>query len=100
MGGETGSSVIARILPAVRRIVEMHPDKNVMLVAHKATNRLLVCSLLGLDPQSYRFRLDQSPAALNILDFVDGQPPRLVLYNDISHCLFGGVPVIEWRREQ
>jgi hypothetical protein len=40
------------------------------LIAVKGTNRLLISSLLGFDMRSYRDRLDQSPAALNILDFM------------------------------
>ena len=42
-------------------------------------------SLLGFDPRKYRDRLDQSPCALNILDFKDVAHARLTLFNDTSH---------------
>jgi broad specificity phosphatase PhoE len=84
-GGESGLSVTARALPELLAIVTAHPNVHVLAVSHKATIRLLVSSLLGFDPRSYRDRLDQSPASLNILDFKDPTRARLTLYNDTSH---------------
>jgi len=83
--GETGLSVTARALPALLKIVEDHCDERIVVVSHKATIRLLLSSLLGFDPRKYRDRLDQSPCALNILDFKDVAHPRLTLFNDTSH---------------
>lgn len=84
-GGETGLAVLARALPVVRTIVSSHPERSVIVVAHKATLRLLISSLLGFDPRGYRDRLDQSPACLNVLDFKDATRARLMLFNDVSH---------------
>ena len=84
-GGETGLAVTARALPALLEIVQRHCDAEVLVVSHKATIRLLLSSLLGFDPRKYRDRLDQSPAALNILDFKDAAHARLTLFNDTSH---------------
>lgn len=83
--GESGLQVTARALPALLKIVEGHPDQRILIVSHKATIRLLLSSLLGFDPRKYRDRLDQSPCALNILDFKDVTHPRLTLFNDTSH---------------
>jgi probable phosphoglycerate mutase len=83
--GESGISVLARALPVIRDIVVHHKDKNVLVVSHKATLRLLISSLLGFDVRGYRDRLDQAPACLNILDFKDTVRARLMLFNDISH---------------
>jgi len=84
-GGESGLSVMARALPVLRRIVVANTDKTVAIVSHKATIRLVLCSLLGIDARGYRDRLDQSPACLNALDFKDPVRARLVVYNDTSH---------------
>ena len=84
-GGETGLAVTARALPALLEVVQRHCDATVLVVSHKATIRLLLSSLLGFDPRKYRDRLDQSPAALNILDFKDAAHARLTLFNDTSH---------------
>ena len=84
-GGESGLSVMARALPVLRAIVVAHPSQTVAVVSHKATIRLLLSSLLGIDARGYRDRLDQAPACLNILDFKDAVRARLMLYNDTSH---------------
>lgn len=84
-GGEMGVQVMARALPVISEIVLAHPGKNVLVVSHKATIRLLVASLLGFDARGYRDRLDQSPACLNVLDFKSPVRARLMLFNDVSH---------------
>jgi probable phosphoglycerate mutase len=90
IGGESGINVLNRALPVMRRIVEQHRHRSVVVVSHKGTNRLLISSLLGFDVRGYRDRLDQSPAALTILDFMNEVRPRLRLFNDVSH--YEGIP--------
>jgi probable phosphoglycerate mutase len=85
LGGESGLAVTARALPALIELVREYPDKNILIVSHKATIRLLLSSLLGFDPRRYRDNLDQKPAALNIVDFRDATRARLTLFNDTSH---------------
>jgi probable phosphoglycerate mutase len=84
-GGESGVAVLARALPLVREIVTAHPDRQVLVVSHKATLRLVLSSLLAFDPRGYRDRLEQSPACLNVVDFKDPVRARLMLFNDTSH---------------
>lgn len=84
-GGESGLSVMARALPVLRKIVLAHDKQTVAVVSHKATIRLVLSSLLGIEPRGYRDRLDQSPACLNVIDFKDTVRARLMLYNDTSH---------------
>ena len=84
-GAESGVAVLARALPAIRQIVTAHEGQTVLVVSHKATIRLVLCGLLGIDARGYRDRLDQSPACLNVLDFKDPVRARLTLFNDTSH---------------
>jgi broad specificity phosphatase PhoE len=84
-GGESGVSVLARVLPAVREIIVRHAGQKVLAVSHKATIRILLSSVLGFDTRGYRDRLDQAPASLNVLDFRDPVRARLMLFNDTSH---------------
>jgi broad specificity phosphatase PhoE len=88
-GGESGLSVMARALPVLREIVLGHPEHAIVVVSHKATIRLLLSAVLGIDARGYRDRLDQAPACLNALDFKDPVRARLVLFNDISHYAAG-----------
>jgi broad specificity phosphatase PhoE len=84
-GGETGLAVTARALPALLEIVASHPEGRVLVVSHKATIRLLVCAVIGIDPRGYRDRLESAPASLSALDFRDPSRARLALFNDTSH---------------
>jgi len=92
-GGESGLAVTARALPTLIQLVRTHPGENIMVVSHKATIRLLLSTLLGFDPRRYRDNLDQSPAALNIIDFKDCTRARLTLFNDTSHYAEEGLAI-------
>jgi probable phosphoglycerate mutase len=92
-GGESGLAVTARALPALMDIIRANAGGNILVVSHKGTIRLLLSSLLGFDPRRYRDNLDQSPAALNIVDFRDPSRARLTLFNDTSHYENGGLAI-------
>ena len=83
--GESGVAVMARALPVLRGIVKRHPAQKVAVISHKATIRLLLASLLGIDARRYRDRLELAPCSLNVIDFKDPVRARLMLYNDTSH---------------
>jgi broad specificity phosphatase PhoE len=92
-GGESGLAVTARALPALIEIVRKQAGASAIVVSHKATIRLLISLLLGFDPRRYRDNLDQSPAALNIVDFKDPTRARLTLFNDTSHYAEAGLAI-------
>jgi broad specificity phosphatase PhoE len=92
-GGESGLAVTSRALPALLEIVRAHEGEKVVVVSHKATIRLLLSLLLGFDPRRYRDNLDQSPAALNIVDFRSPTRARLTLFNDTSHYAEAGLAI-------
>jgi broad specificity phosphatase PhoE len=89
LGGESGLEVLRRSLPAALEIVDRHRGGRVLVVSHKATLRLLLCSWLGIDPAGYRDRLDLSPCGLTVLDVDESGRGRLLLYNDVSHYASG-----------
>jgi probable phosphoglycerate mutase len=84
-GGESGVMVMARALPVLREAVLAHSGQCVAVVSHKATIRLMIASLMGIDARGYRDRLDLAPASLSVLDFKDPVRARLIVYNDTSH---------------
>ena len=90
-GGEAGQQVLVRALPVMNDIILRHAGQSVLVVAHKATNRLLIARWLGFDLRSYRDRIEQLPACLNLLDFKSPDEARLVLLNDVSHYDLAGV---------
>jgi alpha-ribazole phosphatase len=83
-GGETGAAVAARAVPAVEEIVRRHPDGRVLVVAHKTTIRIIVCSLLGIALDLYRVRIAAPVASFTAIEFQD-TGPILTLLGDASH---------------
>lgn len=53
-GGESGVAAIARAYAALVRIVKEHPGGRVLIVGHSTLARLLMCELLGIQPNNYR----------------------------------------------
>jgi probable phosphoglycerate mutase len=90
-GGETGQHVLERALPVMNDIILRHAGQSVLVVAHKATNRLLIAHWMGIDLRGYRDRIEQLPACLNLLDFKGPDHVRLILLNDVSHYDLAGV---------
>jgi probable phosphoglycerate mutase len=68
-GGETAFQVASRATLVITEIEETYPDGNVLVVSHKATLRILLCSLLGIDLGRYRDRLDMPAASVSIVKF-------------------------------
>ena len=56
-GGETANAVAQRGVQVVEEIKERFDTGNVLIVAHKATIRIVLCALLGIDIGRFRFRL-------------------------------------------
>lgn len=83
--GESGLSLVARVRPAIDRIVEAHPDEVVVVAAHKTVNRLLICSLFNIPLKYYRWVIWQSVACLNIINFVSSDAVSLIKLNDTCH---------------
>lgn len=82
-GGESVEELDRRVGSFLDRLKKHSPEETVLIVAHSAPLRLLVCRLLGIELQCWRqFRLDL--ASLSILDTYS-QGVILSRLNDISH---------------
>jgi probable phosphoglycerate mutase len=68
----------------LEEIERTHPSGNVLMVSHKATVRILLCSLLGIDVGRYRDRLSMPVAALSIVEMME-QGPLLLVLGDRTH---------------
>jgi broad specificity phosphatase PhoE len=76
-------AVRQRVVAAILEIAVRHPADTVAVVAHKGTNRLFLCHILGMEPRYYR-RVGQENAALNLLTY-EGARWRVHLVNDTLH---------------
>src|ERR1700730_153199 len=56
-GGELAITIARRSLQAIDQIKQQYTDGNVLVVSHKATIRIIICSLLGIDVGRFRYRL-------------------------------------------
>ena len=83
-GGETAFDVAARAAPVIERIRADHTEGRVLVVSHKATIRILVCALLGLDVRMFRIRIGQPVAAVTRFDIGPGGA-KLVALGDVGH---------------
>ncbi|QFZ92076.2 histidine phosphatase family protein [Synechococcus elongatus] len=83
-GGESAVVVASRVSLVIQEITETIADGNVLVVSHKATLRILLCNLLGIDLGRYRDRIAMPVASLSILSF-DQHGPCLERLGDRSH---------------
>ena len=68
-GGETAVQLASRASLAIAEIQEQYASGNVLVVSHKATIRVILCSLLGIDMGRYRDRIDVPAASLSLIQF-------------------------------
>lgn len=83
-GGETAFGVAARAMPVIERIRARHADGDVLVVSHKATLRIVVCALLGMDVRQFRARIAQPVAAVSLFE-IGPAGAMLVRLGDVSH---------------
>lgn len=83
-GGETAVQVASRALPIISEIEAKYKDGNVLVVSHKATLRIILCSLMGIDLGRYRDRIDAPAASVSIIKF-DIHGPLLEVLGDRSY---------------
>ena len=68
-GGETAVEVRNRSMAVIAEIGEKYKHGNVLLVSHRTTLRVVLCSLMGMDLGRYRDRLDYPAASLSVVSF-------------------------------
>jgi probable phosphoglycerate mutase len=83
-GGELATAVAERGLRVISEIRERFAAGNVLVVSHKATIRILLCSLLGIDVGGFRYRLGCPVASLSTVEFT-ANGPMLQTLADRSH---------------
>jgi len=82
--GEKGISVARRSSAVLDEIETAYPDGLVLVVSHKATLRIMLCTLLGVDVGRYRDRLAMPVTAVTVVELSD-YGPFVRSFNDCSH---------------
>ena len=68
-GGETAIALGQRMAHVVEEIRESHDDGDVLVVSHKASIRVLLCALLGVDLGRFRYRFGCPVGSVSIVEF-------------------------------
>ncbi len=90
-GGESIEDVRQRARAACFDIARQHPDQTVLVVAHDAVNKAILCDILNID-LSHFWQIKQDNTCINVFEYDEGTW-RLVLMNSTSHLgfLYSGV---------
>ena len=83
-GGELAVAIARRGLQVIEEINERFSDGNVLVVSHKATIRIIICALLGIDVGRFRYRLVCPVGSVSIVEFTS-HGPLLQAMADRSH---------------
>ena len=83
-GGEPAVLIARRGLEVVEEIKQKFPGGNVLVVSHKATIRVIVCGLLGIDVGRFRYRIGCPVASVSVVEF-GSHGPLLHALADRSH---------------
>ena len=82
-GGEGLAAVQARLRALLDELASRHPGQTIALIGHQIVNKVLVCTILGLDLDQIG-RIHQDTAGINVFQNVNGVWCTLRL-NDTCH---------------
>ncbi len=83
-GGEKGVDIARRSSLVLEEIEQTYSTGNVLVVSHKATIRIMLCSLLGIDVGRFRDRIGMPVASVTIVEMAE-RGPLLHVMGDRSH---------------
>jgi broad specificity phosphatase PhoE len=81
--GERLADVQARLLSLLHELSERHPGQTVVLAGHQIVNKVLACTVLGLDLDQI-WRIQQDTAGIDVLQQV-GERWHMLRLNDTCH---------------
>ncbi|MEO0536923.1 MAG: histidine phosphatase family protein [Cyanobacteria bacterium P01_A01_bin.123] len=93
-GGENLQEVWQRAIAAWKAIVAAHSGsdtpKTVLVTAHDAVNKAILCHVLGFEPNQF-WTFKQGNGAVSVIDYPDGvgSPPVLKAMNITTHLTAG-----------
>ena len=67
--GETATALAHRMTAVVEELRGEHPDGDVLVVSHKASIRVLLCALLGVDVGRFRYRFGCPVGSVSVVQF-------------------------------
>ena len=83
-GGELAVAIARRGMQLIEEVTEQCSSGNVLIVSHKATIRIMLCALLGIDVGRFRYRLVCPVGSVSRVEFT-AEGPLLRSLADQSH---------------
>lgn len=83
-GGEKGIDIARRSSEVLEELEQTFDSGNILVVSHKSTIRIILCSLLGIDIGRYRDRIGMPVASLSIVDMSE-HGPLIEVMGDRAH---------------
>jgi len=83
-GGESFEALQQRVVTAVERLAQAHPDQAIVLVSHVGPIKVLLGAALGA-PLSSAFRIFLDPATISVVDWRDAAYATVRLVNSHAH---------------
>lgn len=89
--GEDLQTLAVRSMEAFTEIAQANIGKTVLVAAHDATNKVIICKLLNADLNSF-WQVKQDNTCINVIEYENGMW-RIVLLNSTQHMgyLYSGV---------
>ncbi|MBW4602110.1 MAG: histidine phosphatase family protein [Calothrix sp. FI2-JRJ7] len=72
--GEMAIAIASRAMQVIEEIKQRYADGNVLVVSHKATIRIMLCSLMGIDVGRFRYRLGCPVGSVSVVEFTSHGP--------------------------
>ena len=82
--GETAVDIARRAVRVIEEIKQLFDTGNILIVSHKATIRVLLCSLLGIEIGRFRYRLACPVGSVSMIEFTP-EGPLLHALADRAH---------------
>jgi probable phosphoglycerate mutase len=83
-GGQRGIDIARHSSLVLEEIEKTYATGNVLVVSHKATTRIILCSLLGIDVGRFRDRISMPVASISIVEIAT-HGPLLRMMGDRSY---------------
>ncbi|ARV62253.1 histidine phosphatase family protein [Nostocales cyanobacterium HT-58-2] len=83
-GGERAIAIASRATRVIEEIKHRYSSGHVLIVSHKATIRIVLCSLLGIDVGRFRYRLGCPVGSVSVVEF-SSHGPLLKALADCTH---------------
>jgi probable phosphoglycerate mutase len=73
-GGELAVTIASLAMQVIEEIKYLHSSRNVLVVSHTATIRMILCSLLGIDMGRFPYLWECPVGSVSIIKFTEHGP--------------------------